>query len=253
MTTHYDPYPRQAAAPAMRAYAPPRAAADDWSPPTIQNQAGPGGLRVDGLALAALLIVAFLVIQSVLDREGGNEESLAIVTAGQAAESVALTSAGSATDAEAAQAKDRELAPPAPALPADPFAISYPYDDYWITQGPHGYSYGHIAIDLAAGKGSPIKSPIHGKVTANYVDQYGNTTLIIENEVYAVTLLHGNYSVAVGQEVTLGDVVGSEGNNGYTTDMNGRSCRNRDCGYHSHLNVYNKQTLANVNPLDVLK
>jgi len=127
-----------------------------------------------------------------------------------------------------------------------------PYDDYTLTQGPHGYSYGHMAIDIAAGKGASIYAPIHGEVTELFVDGIGNPTLIIENEVYRVTMLHGVYSVQIGESVKTGQIVGTESNLGNTTDMQGNSCRNRNCGYHTHLNVFDKRTGANINPLDLL-
>ena len=127
-----------------------------------------------------------------------------------------------------------------------------PYDEYILTQGPHGQSYGHYAIDIFAGNGSTINSPIHGRVTQLFTDGIGNPTLVIENEAYIVTMLHGRYDVQVGQEVALGDPLGTESNLGNTRDMNGRSCRGRDCGYHTHLNVYDKQARSNVNPLDLL-
>jgi murein DD-endopeptidase MepM/ murein hydrolase activator NlpD len=127
-----------------------------------------------------------------------------------------------------------------------------PYKKYTVTQGLHGFSYGHMAIDLSAGKGSKIRSPINGVVTAKYVDSLGNTTLVIENKKYQVTLLHGKYNVSIDDVLTVGQVVGTESNKGNTTDMQGRSCRNRDCGYHTHLNVYNKLKDTNVNPLSLL-
>lgn len=132
-------------------------------------------------------------------------------------------------------------------------AVTAPYDAYTITQGPHGQSYGHLAIDLAAGRGEPVKSPINGFVTNLYVDEYGNTTLVIENDVYAVMMLHGDYVVAVGDQVRAGQVVGGEGNNGYTMDFLGNLCYGRvQCGNHTHLNIYDKRIQANVNPLDLI-
>ncbi|MEN4012977.1 MAG: peptidoglycan DD-metalloendopeptidase family protein [Chloroflexota bacterium] len=136
--------------------------------------------------------------------------------------------------------------------PPDPLAIRAPYEEYILTQGPHGQSYGHYAIDLTAGKGAAILSPINGIVTAHYMDQYGNTTLIIENEVWQVLMLHGDYSVEVEQVVTIGQPVGAESNHGYTVDWRGQSCRGRDCGYHTHLNIFDKRIGSNVDPLDVL-
>jgi murein DD-endopeptidase MepM/ murein hydrolase activator NlpD len=109
-----------------------------------------------------------------------------------------------------------------------------------------------MAIDIAAGKGEPIKSPINGVVTEHYFDAIGNPTLVIENENYQVTILHGIYSVGLGSELNIGDQIGTEGNLGNTRDMQGRSCRGRDCGYHTHLNVFDKRAGANINPLELL-
>lgn len=134
----------------------------------------------------------------------------------------------------------------------NPVIFVSPYDAYSLTQGPHGFSYGHMAIDIAAGKGATIYSPINGKITELFTDGVGNPTLIIENEVYRVTLLHGVYTVHIGQHVTAGQAVGTESNLGNTTDMQGYSCRGRDCGYHTHLNVYDKRIGTNINPLDFL-
>jgi len=131
--------------------------------------------------------------------------------------------------------------------------FAFIYDEYTITQGPHGQSYGQAALDIAAGRGEPIKSPINGVVTQFYVDQYNNPTLVIENDVYTVTMLHGDFSASVGDKLQIGDLVGTEGNNGYTMDMAGNLCYGREwCGNHTHLNVYNKQTGVNVNPLELI-
>lgn len=133
----------------------------------------------------------------------------------------------------------------------DQSAIAPPYDHYTITQGPHGFSYGNMAIDLTAGKGAKIKSPINGVITDLYTDQYGNPTLVIDNKKYTITLLHGVYKVESGDKVKLGQVVGYESNLGYTTDMTGRSCLGRDCGYHTHINIFDKHLGVNLNPLEV--
>jgi murein DD-endopeptidase MepM/ murein hydrolase activator NlpD len=135
----------------------------------------------------------------------------------------------------------------------DPLLFVSPYDDFTLTQGPHGFSYGHMAIDIAAGKGATIYAPINGKVSDLFVDGLGNPTLVIENETYRVTLMHGVYTVRSGDQVTAGKPIGTESNLGNTTDMQGRSCRNRDCGYHTHLNVFDKRINSNINPLDLLE
>jgi murein DD-endopeptidase MepM/ murein hydrolase activator NlpD len=134
----------------------------------------------------------------------------------------------------------------------NPETFVSPYEAYTLTQGPHGYSYGHMAIDIAAGEGATLSSPIHGVVTELFVDSIGNPTIIIENEIYRVLMMHGVYHTKIGEKVKSGQPIGEESNLGNTTDMQGRSCRNRDCGYHTHLNVYDKRIDSNVNPLDLL-
>ncbi len=135
----------------------------------------------------------------------------------------------------------------------DPEAIAVPYDKFVLTQGLHGFSYGHQAIDIAAGRGATIKSPISGEVTQKFIDGSGNTVLVIENEIYEVMLLHGIYRPEIGDRVRIGAPIGEESNIGYTTDMQGRLCAGRNCGYHTHLNIVDKRVGGNVNPLEVLK
>ena len=149
---------------------------------------------------------------------------------------------------EMEETKVEPLALPFP----DASTIVAPYDNYIITQGAHGMSYGHMAIDIAGGKGAPIKSPISGAVSEQYIDAIGNTTIVIDNQQYQVTLLHGIYTVNIGDTIALGQVIGSESNQGNTRDMYGNSCRGRDCGYHTHLNIYDKTAGANINPLDFI-
>jgi len=147
---------------------------------------------------------------------------------------------------------EQEITLPTVPVINNPDSIIAPYDKYIVTQGVHGLSYGHMAIDIAAGKGAIIKSPIAGIVSDYYFDAIGNPTLVIENEFYRVTLLHGNYTVKVGDKLNIGSPVGTEGNLGNTRDMQGRSCRDRDCGYHTHLNVFDIQAGTNINPLDLI-
>ena len=137
--------------------------------------------------------------------------------------------AAAATEAAAAQAGLPETAPPAedPAA-ADALArntaVSVPYDTYFLTQGLHGESYGHLAIDIAAGNGSTIYSIINGTVTGTGYDQWNNTYIQIENDVYTVLYMHGVYGLAVGDAVTAGQVIGTESNIGYTLDRYGNVC-----------------------------
>jgi len=167
--------------------------------------------------------------------------------------------AAAATEAAAAQAGLPETAPPAedPAA-ADALArntaVSVPYDTYFLTQGLHGESYGHLAIDIAAGNGSTIYSIINGTVTGTGYDQWNNTYIQIENDVYTVLYMHGVYGLAVGDVVTAGQVIGTESNIGYTLDSYGNVCgyTGRDCGYHTHLNVFDKRLGLNIDPLTLI-
>jgi murein DD-endopeptidase MepM/ murein hydrolase activator NlpD len=174
---------------------------------------------IDGIVLAGLFLMALMFFNAIF---GGSESPAAAAPV-----------------------------PAATMIKPDPSAFAAPYDRYVVTQGLHGYSYGHAAIDLSGGKGSVIRSPIHGAVLDLYVDWLGNTTLVLQNERYQVTLLHGLYTVAVGDWVAQGDPIGSESNQGYTVDFQGRSCAGRNCGYHTHLNVFDFARGENVNPLDL--
>jgi murein DD-endopeptidase MepM/ murein hydrolase activator NlpD len=230
--------------------------------------------RLDGLFLVAICLVAFMAFNVWQDRD--------IVQTAQAAapEGAETLPAENAAHLAAADAQPVVTANPVAAAPAlaqnvsdqvqaaqaqafltgdqptaavpDPRAFVSPYDDFELTQGPHGASYGHLAIDIAAGNGALIKSPINGVISALYTDQWGNTTLVVENEVYQVMFLHGLYTVSQGDTVQIGDLLGTESNQGYTLDAHGRSCQGRDCGYHTHLNVFDKTLGENVNPLNLI-
>lgn len=211
------------------------------------------GIPVDIIVLLLAALVALLLILGVITLVGQNPapsvpfEQVAPVPAAPPA-----TADITVPNTQPQQRSTERQARPVEVLPLGPDSFVLPYDDYILTQGPHGMSYGHYAIDIAAGKDAPIKSPISGAVTERYTDPIGNPFLVLENEYYEVTLLHGVYTVNVGDTVKLGDIIGTESNLGNTRDMSGRSCRNRDCGYHTHLNVYDKKLRQNVNPLDLV-
>ena len=187
-------------------------------------------MRVNGLWLAGMIMLFFFGAVLLNDRLSGASAAQLPGPAATALPAVA----------------------PEPVPTADPAAVRYPYDEFILTQGPHGQSYGQLAIDLTAGNGAPILSPISGTVTALYIDEYNNTTLVLDNEIWQVLLLHGDYSVQPGQAVSIGQVIGSESNHGYTLDWWGNLCDGRDCGYHSHFNLFDKRLGQNVNPLEVL-
>jgi murein DD-endopeptidase MepM/ murein hydrolase activator NlpD len=189
--------------------------------------------RSDGLTVVAIAFIIFFVFNILKDRGNLNASDLP-----------------QGTNITAKSVRREESLIDKPIL--DPANIAWPYDHYSITQGPHGSSYGHLAIDLSAGKGATIRSPLNGSVSDRYIDQWGNPTLVIENELYQVMLLHGEYTVQIGDPVTIGQPIGIESNIGYTTDMQGIPCNGRACGYHTHLNIYDKRLGSNVNPLDLL-
>ena len=72
-----------------------------------------------------------------------------------------------------------------------------------------------------------------------------STMRIIKSPSCTVTI-----PCALGDLLQAGQTVGTESNKGNTIDWWGRSCQGRDCGYHTHFNLFDKLAGANVNPLD---
>lgn len=199
-------------------------------------------LQPDGIVFAAVGFVIFLLIALWASRGAA---AIPIATL-----PVTVSNPAPVQAVPAPLAPPSSLPAPLSSLPADAFIA--PYTDYILTQGLHGFDYGHMAIDIKAGESETILSPIAGTVTALYVDGLGNTTLVIENDFYQVTLLHGLYTVAVGDHLESGQSVGSESNQGNTVDSWGNSCRGRPCGHHTHLNVFDKRLGSNVDPLELI-
>jgi murein DD-endopeptidase MepM/ murein hydrolase activator NlpD len=202
--------------------------------------------RIDGLAIVSIAFLGFMFLMAM--RDVGVINAASFTDASETAEPTPSSSS------QGAQVPTDQVAiDPAPVSEAmDPDAFISIYEHYIVTQGPHGFEYGHMAIDLAAGNGATILSPINGVISQFFVDKYGNTVLMIDNDHYQVTLLHGLYHVKVGETVSLGQAIGSESNQGLTYDYLGRLCKGRDCGYHSHLNVFDKTIGANINPLELI-
>ncbi|PIE81054.1 MAG: hypothetical protein CSA11_06245 [Chloroflexi bacterium] len=194
------------------------------------------GISVDLSSVVGMMLLAIVAIAIILQGVGQ------------------VSTAAPVKNENADRSSDEIDQNPQPHLMEDPLFFSKVYDEYVITQGPHGMEYGHYAIDLTGGRGANIYSPITGVVVELYVDYLNNTTLVIENEIYVVTFMHGDYEVTLGQNVLAGDVLGYESNHGYTMDMAGTLCyENPGCGNHTHLNVFDKRIQANVNPLDLLR
>lgn len=201
------------------------------------------GKHFDGLTVAAIGIIILMGFGLLRDAGVFGAVGNEVPTASLASPTQALAIEKSGTGGE--------KPPAAKVAAADQInsdAIAAPYDHFIITQGIHGAEYGHMAIDISAGKGATIKSPINGTVTKLYIDDWGNPSLTIENDHYAVELLHGQFSVKIGDKVAIGQPIGKESNQGETFDGLGRSCAGRDCGYHTHINVYDKKLGTNVNP-----
>lgn len=201
---------------------------------------------IDGLALAAFVLIVFGGLMVFRDISSKNKD---LAIGGEIVEEQKVANETKQVSEDRDVGSGREV----PLKKIDASSVVAPYDHYTLTQGPHGFSYGHMAIDIAAGQGAVIKSPIQGYVAALFTDQYGNPTLVIENDIFQVTMLHGKYKVAVGDQIGLGQMVGRESNLGNTTDIWGRSCRGRDCGYHTHLNIFDKRIGSNINPLSLIE
>ncbi len=201
---------------------------------------------IDGLALAAFVLIVFGGLMVFRDISSKNKD---LSIGGEIVEEQKVANETKQVSEDKDVGSGREV----PLKKIDASSVVAPYDQYTLTQGPHGFSYGHMAIDIAAGQGAVIKSPIQGYVAALFTDQYGNPTLVIENDIFQVTMLHGKYKVAVGDQIGLGQMVGRESNLGNTTDIWGRACRDRDCGYHTHLNIFDKRIGSNINPISLIE
>mgnify|MGYP001563285523 CR=1 FL=1 len=120
--------------------------------------------------------------------------------------------------------------------------FKWPEDDYVITQGygctkyskycsprgPYGTA-GHNGIDMASGRGTPIKSIGDGEVlAAGTNDGFGNWVAVkhTNNMVSVYGHLNAFGSFLVGRAVKTGDVIGYEGSTGNST------------GSHLHLSLY---------------
>jgi murein DD-endopeptidase MepM/ murein hydrolase activator NlpD len=207
----------------------------------------------DGLTIAAIGVIVLMGFGLLRDAGIFGASAKKVLSASSAEPTQAISEAVAQSESGSGGAKAQaESVASALAEQIDSDAIAAPYDHFIITQGIHGAEYGHTAIDISAGKGATIKSPINGTVTKLYIDDWGNPSLTIENDHYAVELLHGLFSAKVGDIVTIGQPIGTESNQGNTFDGMGRSCAGRDCGYHTHINVFDKKLGTNVNPFLVL-
>jgi len=124
--------------------------------------------------------------------------------------------------------------------------IQKPYEYGGLTQELHG----NQALDYKAGEGISVLSPISGTVIQNEITVSDNTTLVIENDCYMVKMYHGDWTAEVGSQIIIGQPVGTESNKGYTFTNNGNTfCgTGSNCGYHTHLEVFDKELNIYIDP-----
>lgn len=116
-----------------------------------------------------------------------------------------------------------------------------PYDNYSVSTAVlHGLS-GWEGVDIVAGCGAEIYSPISGIVDKTGTDGYigpisngaENTWVGISNTSYSTVLLHGEYIVNFGDTVEQGQVIGYESSIGNSS------------GCHTHWIMYEKGMVFN--------
>jgi hypothetical protein len=136
--------------------------------------------------------------------------------------------------------------------------IASPYDEFGVTNPiPHDQFLGQDAYDIAAERGATIHSPINGYISDMWLDKNRTPWIKISNTRWDATMAHGNFSVKLGDIVTIGQPIGTESNQGYTTSMKtgvleiceGDATPN--CGNHTHINVFDKNLQKNINPLEI--
>ena len=135
-----------------------------------------------------------------------------------------VTSPDATADARRAVAAEP---PPEPmriqeAVVITPLPWQLPVRDYRIT-GQFGdtgnWSTMHTGLDFAVGQGTPINAITSGVVTeATYDGSYGNKVVITTDDGVEIWYCHQDaLTVAVGQRVVAGEVIGAVGMTGHTT------------------------------------
>lgn len=138
----------------------------------------------------------------------------------------------------------------------DPNLVWEIYDPGWVkSQDPHMGQ----AIDVGAGSGKVIHSPICGWVKHNGMGGHenANTMLVIDNSLYSITMYHGVFdsSLQVGSAVALGQAIGTESNIGWTyktiiNDLGEEEMEycgaGSSCGYHTHISIWDARISAEV-------
>jgi hypothetical protein len=130
-----------------------------------------------------------------------------------------------------------------PIVGRNPFlqpALNPVADGPLLTQDLHGCSYHLPGLDISSSNRTALlQAPLTGEVTT-YVDQWGNSTIRIENDEWIAWLLHARTYLVEDGRVQIGDAVGIMGAVGYAT------------GPHVHYSLYNKEKESFVDPAGYL-
>ncbi len=143
---------------------------------------------------------------------------------------VAALAAGlTVTSSDASAGPTRPIAVPAPdpmriqqAVVIKPLPWQVPVTGYRLTGrfGASGnWSTVHTGLDFAVAQGTPIRAITSGVVTAaEYDGSYGNKVVITTDDGTEIWYCHQDaLTVAVGQQVATGEVIGAVGMTGHTT------------------------------------
>ncbi len=128
-------------------------------------------LNFDGMLLVAVGLVAFMLFNILRDRV----QTAMKLPQSQASVALASAPVASTNQSGAGAALPQVMEAAAPAgvgsyvvqstaslamfTSEEMELVAAPYSQYTLTQGVHGASYGHAAIDLSAGKGEPVTLP----------------------------------------------------------------------------------------------
>lgn len=132
-------------------------------------------------------------------------------------------------------------------LPIDPaqFWISSQFGKRKNPNGTWGF---HWGLDMAANKGTAVRSVSPGIVIQAWYDRkgYGKTIVIRHDRHFKTRYAHlSEMHVNVGKQVQAGEIIGAVGNTGHVRKRNGRD------GTHLHFEVYLHG--KRMNPLYFLK
>lgn len=111
--------------------------------------------------------------------------------------------------------------------------LIYPLKQKYPVSSPYGMRRGrkHRGVDIALPIGTPIISPIKGRVIVAGYDSYKNwvgygNVVVVENDSYRVLLAHLNkIAVRVGNDLEQGQYLGDSGNSGNSS------------GPHTHIEI----------------